>query len=571
MIVILNCQYCQVFKCQAHIAMIWLLLLICAPICFRQEMSNMLKINVNYPPPNIPGGYGSRQYPLNCDYASSSLTKVPLELHMRDISRARRANEIRKMAEQKAEGADEIRRRAEKTAERDRNRYCETCSETISEAKPLLCATYHKHFSSKLQRMKMPLDELGQYLCITCETKPHHYKASDRVSIYITGSTMAHWRGRWPHQKYKGDPLHIDHLECPGATVRELHHAFISEYDGFWRPVDVMLIAGLNNVLRGQPAQAIIDEMKKFKTYVENMGRDKDGMMGEKSSFAICTLLFPPKLVHMEKDPHRLDCLQFTDKSKCIEKVNAAIMRMNNEGTEAHYTRRVPQMHTWGLEKRGKAWGRGFCVGKLNRHRMSDWREEEFEKKLHLSDTTKLRAGKMIVDYFQYIYGMRHSQFNTRKEVEEAARRIKKYREQEKKEIEKAKHNPLLDDDNAETAADWAAHLESASKGRKMAGDTDMVVAGAVGDSKDDSDIEIVFEKVQGRVINQEESSADQGTIKGHEKAGRCTQFKPQPGDTGDRIKKRRDMKDKERRLVKEVKKARKRSWSKVEQKGKRA
>jgi len=72
-------------------------------------------------------------------------------------------------------------------------------------------------------------------------------------------------------------PIHIDYITIPGATVKDLHHAFLSEYGNVHRPIDVLLVAGLN-----VRSICIIDE-----TW---------------SSFAVATLPFPPKLVEFDAE-----------------------------------------------------------------------------------------------------------------------------------------------------------------------------------------------------------------------------------------------------------------------------
>jgi len=50
---------------------------------------------------------------------------------------------------------------------------------------------------------------------------------------------------------YRGDEIHVDYIKIPGATVRKLEHAFMAEYSNVHRAVDMLLVGGLNDVLRG--------------------------------------------------------------------------------------------------------------------------------------------------------------------------------------------------------------------------------------------------------------------------------------------------------------------------------
>ena len=47
----------------------------------------------------------------------------------------------------------------------------------------------------------------------------------------------------------------------------ELHHAFACEYQNYWHSMDVVLCAGLNNLLKGQKVRQIQTELRDFKHY----------------------------------------------------------------------------------------------------------------------------------------------------------------------------------------------------------------------------------------------------------------------------------------------------------------
>ena len=63
----------------------------------------------------------------------------------------------------------------------------------------------------------------------------------------------------------------MDYLTIPGGTVRELHHAFKAEYKNVHRPVDVMLVGGLNDILRGAIDTEIMQDIWDFNETVRNM------------------------------------------------------------------------------------------------------------------------------------------------------------------------------------------------------------------------------------------------------------------------------------------------------------
>ncbi len=67
---------------------------------------------------------------------------------------------------------------------------------------------------------------------------------------------------------YQGDDIHIDYITIPGATVRELEHVFIAEYSNVHRPLDVLLVGGLNDILREATDSEIIEDIDHFRRHI---------------------------------------------------------------------------------------------------------------------------------------------------------------------------------------------------------------------------------------------------------------------------------------------------------------
>jgi len=270
---------------------------------------------------------------------------------------------------------------------------------------------YHVHHTSRGQRHSLPTDGYGQYPCITCKVSPHPVKAGERYAIYLSSSTLANWQGRRSKNGYTGDDIHLDYLCIPGGTIKTLRHAFAAEYQYFWKPMDVVFASGLNDLLRGYDAADMWAEIKVFKEYVQELGKKH----GHENTFAVCTLLYPPKLCQLQRDPWRRYNEDWTDRTWDIFHLNEEIIKINGEGSDAQYTRRAPQFHTYGL-KTAANYGRGNRLGTLNKHKLCSWREKRFEDMLHLNDHYRLKMGKMIVNYFTYIYGMKECAYLTRED-----------------------------------------------------------------------------------------------------------------------------------------------------------
>ena len=43
-----------------------------------------------------------------------------------------------------------------------------------------------------------------------------------------------------------------------------LHHAFMAEYSNSHRPIDVMVVGTINNILRGKSGEKIIRDLERF-------------------------------------------------------------------------------------------------------------------------------------------------------------------------------------------------------------------------------------------------------------------------------------------------------------------
>ena len=71
-------------------------------------------------------------------------------------------------------------------------------------------------------------------------------------------------------------------------------------------PVDIVLVASYNNVMKGHSTDQFINQMRCFKSAVLEMSI----WTGEENSFEAVTLPFPPKFTRRNDDPlfSRHDC-----------------------------------------------------------------------------------------------------------------------------------------------------------------------------------------------------------------------------------------------------------------------
>ena len=139
---------------------------------------------------------------------------------------------------------------------------CKICSHNqLSE--DVRRSVYHRHFSSKLSReLGTDNDSDQEYFCPTCK-KCHPSITQPRLKICLSSSILHEfWEPRDSSVVYDGDSYHIDYLTIPGARIMDLVEAWKIEYFQETRPMDVFILAGLNNLVKGD--------------YVDSMLRDYD-------------------------------------------------------------------------------------------------------------------------------------------------------------------------------------------------------------------------------------------------------------------------------------------------------
>ena len=208
---------------------------------------------------------------------------------------------------------------------------------------------------------------------------------------------MHQWQGVRSENGYPGDPIHIDQLSIPGAKIWELEFAFLAEYSHLYRPCDIHLVSGLNNLLAGQNANQVMTELINFRRAVLHIN--------EHSSFAVSTLPLPPRMTKLTKDSYKSTRRDLTSE---LIKLNGLISEFNKETMQTMQVERAPRYHTWGLTsvRVPRTVGPRNLLEAMPSHAHQDWREGRPSNQLHLSDGVRLRMGKASVKYFEAIYGM---------------------------------------------------------------------------------------------------------------------------------------------------------------------
>ena len=104
-------------------------------------------------------------------------------------------------------------------------------------------ATYHKHYSSMMERS---LSSNDAFNCAPCKMY-HSPEVVGRLRVCVTASYLHEfWLPRDPRIRVDGNPFHVDYLSVPGAGILDLADLFKTEYGSVFSPIDVVLVGYLS-------------------------------------------------------------------------------------------------------------------------------------------------------------------------------------------------------------------------------------------------------------------------------------------------------------------------------------
>jgi len=254
-----------------------------------------------------------------------------------------------------------------------------------------------------------------KYSCDTCGTisgekktrgKVHAIGQDARLSICISSSTLHNF---WLDSSYEGHDVHIDWVTCPGAKIQDLAEIWKVEYGKEERPMDILVVGGLNNC-KLEDKETIMGHIHKF--YEVVITQTEEFHPKKHSTFQVSTLFYPPQFCSFKKKmPH----VSFVNRLEMMKSLNTSIMTFNQKVFElqeevyaaqwdgmAGTKTRVPRFHTYGLRKKRVL--RGKKIVEIVEHRLNWYREKQVVKMLHLSDKHRCTMGTAINRYFKHIF-----------------------------------------------------------------------------------------------------------------------------------------------------------------------
>ena len=253
---------------------------------------------------------------------------------------------------------------------------------------------YHRHSSSRQARVLQGSEYATgnrTYLCPTCQV-PHLAELDYGLDICLSDSTLHEFhQPREQGVVCPPDSSHVDWLTIPGATVEELLFAWQVEYGRVERPMRILLVAGLNNLVKGEDFESLKTQYRRF--YFNSTYQNKFHP-GRSNSFAVAPILPAPKLVWF---PDNGACSpNYVNRRDEVATLNEWVKTFNMKN-DIH---QVPAFNIMGTRTTKKRVGGQQTEFKT--HRWNLWRASEAkEDKLHLIDRERVRMGQYVLKYFQ--------------------------------------------------------------------------------------------------------------------------------------------------------------------------
>lgn len=259
---------------------------------------------------------------------------------------------------------------------------------------PLGCKPiYHLHYSSRETRFMMGVEGSTtnrEYMCPTCQ-QSHPSRPSYGLNVCLGDSQLHqfHWP-KDPRVTCTPDSLHIDWVTVPGGTVPTLHHAWFADYYKSKQPMRVLLVAGINDLMKGGSMSSLTNSILKLKNAIDDQNSHHPNV---KNELVVATLLNPPKLTWFADTgpppPGHVNRLEE------ITSINNWIVEFNQG-----YKNVTPRFHRFGV-KSGRKFVNGAAVP-LHVHQLGRWRQSEpVHDMVHLSDYWRTRLGKSVVNHFE--------------------------------------------------------------------------------------------------------------------------------------------------------------------------
>ena len=288
---------------------------------------------------------------------------------------------------------------------RDMTRLSEEGKEKVyRDSMCIMCTTgdhvsKHTHFSSaNIRKFASMNSKRLLFMCPFCKVLEQAVIPPFKtIRVVLTSSTLY---GVWDQLKMPDSYTHFEMEAIVGGRVRDLTRALDRNYLYMPHRLEIIVIAGINNVGEGQQASDIIREMVQMRELVKEHSKKWNHEPPSYVSFS--TLIIPPKFCSLDLPPNPAEpwlaewvpAPQFKNRYSVVKEVNKQIREMNLS-EEVVYL----HLHMQGIKV--------FKSGKVQ-HKFDNkpgatpiWRETEVFKKLHFTVENKLKIVGFIASCFQ--------------------------------------------------------------------------------------------------------------------------------------------------------------------------
>ena len=248
----------------------------------------------------------------------------------------------------------------------------------------------HQHDSSRQVRVMMGVEGHSTnpfYMCPSCQAA-HLVRPSCGLNVCVSTSQLHNFR--FPREQglvVPADTTHVDWITIPGATIKDLAYAWRLDYQKETRPQRVLLVAGLNDLLKGANFEQFKVQVLEFEERV----RQQNSFHLTRNEFSVAPLINPPKLCWFSDNGREPP--EYNNREEELYAINAWIKEFNTRNNVVG----VPSFQTWGT----RSW-RDWSGRVRVTHRWNEWRSsEEDADKLHLCDRMRAKMGRSVVKFFE--------------------------------------------------------------------------------------------------------------------------------------------------------------------------
>ena len=242
---------------------------------------------------------------------------------------------------------------------------------------------FHKHFSGRTERMQYR----DSYDCPPC-ARVHSPRISAPLPVCVGSGTLHEfWLPYDESIRFNGIPCHIDFVSVPGATVAELRTAFMAEYAKAECPLNVVLLPGYNDFLRGSEVPEVVQEIQMFKDLVDLQAYRCHP--SSPNTFGVAAMPFAPRLCRLPGQ--NVTTSDFKNHFAQQRFLNAKMLQMNvDEGLPLLDFSRV-----------GLRWDRNESGELVSRPDFSAWHGSNPRRMIHLNDRIRIRMAQQVGAYFE--------------------------------------------------------------------------------------------------------------------------------------------------------------------------